>query len=621
VPTPPDAPAASRDRAAPGAPLDLRSAVLAALFVLLGLGLYVGIELIRPIQGLGNNDVAGIAYEADLILAGGLPYRDTIELKSPGPFFLVAAAWTVFGRSAWTLHLACHLWVMLGAVGVGVGTWWLESGDGSRTSPALRLRLVGASVGLYLAVSGPFESNYTTWMMPPYVWAFALAVVGLRTGGVRWHVAAGFAACLAFFGKTHGFVLGAAIPFAWAWVRTTGGEGRARLASDAAWPAWISGAMLGATPLVLLYAANGAFRALVEGVLPFGKAAEYSARDVEATPFGVVLGVLDHQWEMMPTLLVASLAASGLCVLSWALRADVAVPAAAASDDSHAGGTRRDEAKVTEVRLEWPLVAFWILSLIGGGLGGLRYFSHYAPQYVAPMVWLACSARPWRALASSTTSTRRVMLAAVGAGLLLVLSVGGQRIDKGARGKISTGYRPTDSAERAGAYIAARTSPDDRIQALGWRGWPVYFWAQRRAPGRLYKELGAITEYNRNGRFQPPKARRNPNLRFKPGPYADELLRDFKTNPPAFVIKSIPFFPDVKNDPIREFEALNLILRREYVFGRRFGALYVFERREHREARLASGDEPTRTEDHDADAAREESPEVVDQANDEDEPS
>jgi hypothetical protein len=577
------------------------------LFIAGGLVLYGGLELLHPPEGLGNNDVAGIAYEADIIASGGLPYRDTVELKSPAPFFLVAGAWAVLGRSAWVLHLACHLWILLGAVGMAFGTWWLESGEGSRTSPALRLRLMGASVGLYLAASAPFGSNYTQWMMPAYAWAFALAVVGLRTGRLRWHVAAGFASTLAFLGKTHAVMLAAAIPAAWIWVRWRGGPRRTSLANDWAWMAWVLGAALGALPLITLYAAHGALPALIDGVLPFGKASEYGARDIHATPVGVVLGVIDHQWDVLPMLLLASAGVAALCVLTWALRADEApVTALPEGDPSSTDAldpparSRGHEAPV-EVRLEWVLVAFWVLSLVGGGLGGLRYYGHYASQYIPAMVWLACSARPWRALARPSPGRRPLMLALI-AVIAVTTFVGGSRVYLAATGAVKNDYHPGPAAEEAGAYIAARSRDDERIQVFGWRAWPVYFWAERRAPGRLYKVLGAITEYNRNGRFEPPKSKRDPNLRFKPGPLADELLNVFREAPPAFAVRTIPFFPGAKNDPIRDFLALERLLRRDYVFSRRFGRIYVYERRAHRDARRAlegaAGDG-----DHDAPAS------------------
>ena len=81
----------------------------AFLWLAVGVTVFAFARTTRPISGLGNHDVAGITYNADLLLRGGLPYVDTVEIKAPGTFYLVAAAFQLFGRSVWTVHLACEL--------------------------------------------------------------------------------------------------------------------------------------------------------------------------------------------------------------------------------------------------------------------------------------------------------------------------------------------------------------------------------------------------------------------------------------------------------------------------------------------------------------------------------
>lgn len=549
----------------------------AVVFVLVGLGLYVGLELKRPITGLGNNDVAGIAYEADLIRAGWLPYRDSYEIKSPLAFFLVAIAWSI-DRSAEMLHYACHAWIMLGAVGIAIGAWWSEI----EASRALRVRLVGFAVFLYIVASAPFESNYTTWMMPPYAWAFACAMAGLRTGKLGWHVGAGAASALAFLAKSHAFLLGVAIPLAWLWVRLVDRKRGAQRANAWAWLGWVGGAMLGGLPLLLVYASRGATMHLVNGVLPFGTAKEYSARPVDLTAKELVVGIFEHHWDLMPALLATALASvfvvAVVLVLGFRSRNE---PASAAGLEG-----------APHVSLFVPLLVFWLISIVGGGLGGLRYFAHYVPQYVPAMVWIGASSIPWRAVVELEPKLRRwgargvLALAAVGC-----LFVGGERVVAGWNKKVGNGYGPGTSAKRAGEYIARRTEPEDRVQVFGWRGWPVYFYSNRLAPGRVYKALGTITEYNRNGRF--PTSEKNRALAFKPGPAADELLAVFQTEPPAFVVRARPFFPGVTNDPLRSFKELEQILRRDYVLDRRFGTLSVYEHRAHRKARIGDDRPPT----------------------------
>ena len=541
----------SAPTAAQNDPISRWDVALAAGLIGAGLAADAWFAVYRPIHGLGNDDISGIAYEADVLRAGGLPYVDTLELKSPVPFFLVAAAWSVFGRSPAVLHAACHAWVLLGAVGVAVGVWWAEIGVARST----RLRLLGLAVGLYLAEASAFDSNYTTWMLPPSVWAFAAAVVGLRTGDLRWHTVAGFAAGLAYLTKANAVVLGVAIPLAWAWVWWRGPEG-ARLG---AWASWVVGAALAALPFLGVYAVHGETMALVRGVFPFGQAAAYSVRDVEVTAGTLVAGLAVHQWKVLRlSFLGASTVTLGLTL--------------AAVGRWRAPGDAR-------VRFELPLLAFWALSLVGGGLGGLRYYSGYAPQYIPPLVWLAASSVPWRlAAGASTRLGRGLFRGLVGAAAIAGIAVA---TDRFALGSAGARYRPNPGCEVAGAYIAAHSRPDDRVQVFGIRAWAVYFWSERRAPGRIYKSLGAVTEFNRNGLFQPPRARRKTTLDFLPGPLADELYETFVDTPPAFVVRAKPFFGGYTNDPIRDFVKLQALLDRDYVFVRDFGDLDVYERRGH----------------------------------------
>jgi hypothetical protein len=138
------------------------------------------------------------------------------------------------------------------------------------------------------------------------------------------------------------------------------------------------------------------------------------------------------------------------------------------------------------------------------------------------------------------------------------------------------GYDPGDAALRAGRFIAARTEPDERIFAWGWTSWPVYYWSGRRAPTPLYKSLGLITDFNSNGLVAD---RPLPPMRFKPGPHADRLVEAFRTDPPRFVVRSIPFFPGVEDDPIGGFRELANILERDYVAREAFDTLRLYERR------------------------------------------
>ena len=146
-------------------------------------------------------------------------------------------------------------------------------------------------------------------------------------------------------------------------------------------------------------------------------------------------------------------------------------------------------------------------------------------------------------------------------------------------GNASIASGAENTARQVGDFISQRSRPNDTIHCWGWESWSVYFWANRHAPGRLYKELGAVTEYNKNGIFPVPDASLNTRLEWKAGPAADELLHVYRTRPPAFLVRARPFFPAVTNDPLDESGALAALIEREYQFVKRIGSIDIYARR------------------------------------------
>jgi hypothetical protein len=68
-----------------------------------------------------------------------------------------------------------------------------------------------------------------------------------------------------------------------------------------AFAGWIAGASLGVLPISVFYAAHGAFPDLVQGLVPFEKAAEYSQRVIGADLVGIVGHVTLSVYKMFPT--------------------------------------------------------------------------------------------------------------------------------------------------------------------------------------------------------------------------------------------------------------------------------------------------------------------------------
>jgi len=114
-----------------------------------------------------NLDVAGIVYNARLLLAGRLPYVDSIEIKPPGAFILFAP-WLALGglRAVWIFST---FW----ATATSLATGWLGGICWGRRWQGW-ICLFHAS-GAVLAAEG--DINYSFWMTLPLTLAAGL---GLR---------------------------------------------------------------------------------------------------------------------------------------------------------------------------------------------------------------------------------------------------------------------------------------------------------------------------------------------------------------------------------------------------------------------------------------------------------
>ncbi|MBK9752587.1 MAG: hypothetical protein IPO88_03595 [Nannocystis sp.] len=506
------------------------------LLVVLGVVLLVATRAWHPIAGLGNADIAGILYEADVICDGGVPYLDTIDMKSPGSWFVFAAIFAGLGRSIAAVQLAYTGWMLLAAPAI-----WLAA-------RALYGRglAAGAAVLLYLGAVGWFDLNYSAWMTTPYAWAFACLLLGLR-GRWWWHLLGGLFAAVAVAIKTQAFVLAPCFALVWWWARRRGQPG----ATLSAWPLWAAGALLGLAPLLLWYQQQGGLGLVIAGLFPFESAGQYTAVVRHETWWGW------RAWKI-PLQLVAVFplhAALSLAALLGAWR-----------------GRGEGGAGALPVLPQLVLLA---MSVVGCGVGGLRFYVHYLPQYLPALALLAAHPRAWeylrRAWAPGSWRARWLPagLAALCGVVTLVLVV---QIPLGMAARVD--HRGNPRARAVGEYIAARTTANETVQVWGWAGWSVYFWAHRRAPSPVFKVLGQATEYNQNGLFT-----RSLSTDFRPGPAAEMMLAAFRAAPPAFFVRSASFFPGVKADPLEQWPEMREIVAEQYVLRKRFGKLRVYELR------------------------------------------
>lgn len=500
------------------------------LLVGAGVLLLLATRACHPIAGLGNADIAGIFYEADLIVGGGVPYVDTIDMKSPGTFFLLAGVFAGLGRELWCVEVAYILWTALAGPAIWVAARALYG----------RSETAGLAVLLYLGWIGTFDYNYSAWMTPAYAWAFACLIAAVRWQKGWLHAAAGACAALALALKGQSVVLAPVFVLVWLWGRRRGEPG----ATWSAWPLWIFGAALGVAPLFAWYAAHGATHQLVMALVPIGVAREYASR-VQPDDLWI-LKIWRIPWQHMRVFPLHSLLFGAVLVGAWWYRR-----ARKRGDVLEAGPGLASRPSGPDFAAPLaPQLIFWAMSVVGCGLGGWRFYVHYLTQDLPALAliavhplgvawWLARREKWGAGLLVVTAATSLILIARIPLGYA-------QNVD----------HRGNKHTVEIGAYIKERTRPDETILVWGWTAWSTYYHAERRSPSAIFKVLGQATEYNQNGMFT-----RSLATNFKDGPQADRLLADVRRAPPAYIIKPPVFFPGAKRDPMTQWPAMMRFFR------------------------------------------------------------
>ena len=469
-----------------------------------------------------NLDVAGIVYNARLLLAGRLPYVDSIEIKPPGAFILFAP-WLALGgmRAVWIFSV---FW----ATGTSLATGWLAGCCwGKRWQPWVALLHASGAV---LASEG--DVNYSFWMTLPLTLSAAFATHALvaqtkRSFIGRWFGAGAFFTFAVLIRPSAASLL---ILFAVIAVA----EMRRR-----AWPrvallciAALVGALAVTMLIALPFMHNGKFDAVLAGYANVRRYANDSVTSIVTGAGGrwpaTFIG-LQCLPEQLPI---------GHVLLSLAL-----LPLGRFSR--------------VEDRRELSFVAWTFgLAVLFGLTLTLRFFAHdNAPLWSAYAILVM---RP------SSLIGRLIQHVNVRRGRALLVSflIGAAATLTSLQGLIwqttfmqNNDDRVADLCARIGPHLGAR----DTVLAWGWSAWGVYEHCHRWAPGPVFKDLTNVTTVNTNtcNRGYEP-------MRYRSGPLADRYLSDLERGRPALIVVS-DYYKVMGGDPLDEWHDARIFIREHYV--------------------------------------------------------
>jgi len=451
-------------------------------------------------------DLAGIAYGATDLAAGGSIYENCVETKPPGVYLIFAACFALFGHTLVPIYLLATLLHLLALL--------------------LIARLAGRSAGpvagalaawfyACLAIDSVAAANcpnYDSWMILAATFAFALLFDTDRPGRGRL-LGGGALLAAAFLMKQQAALLGVGAYLGLA------------LAPGIRWPRWWRQAawltLGGALPLaavLLVWAVRGGLGTMLADLHP-ARLSTYVDAGTGAAAWAMARErTAEHLAGAWPAWL-AVLAGVGL----W-LRA-----------------TTRRELYARHLVL--------LLLALGAVLAGSRFYKHYLIILAAPLALTAGHAlglldealahhrRRWVLPAlvvaallftvrgELTQSTMALRAAARGEGLIT-----GDMLVRFTRDDVNLETRHDDETlQHLGRYIASLTTPAEGLYV-----WPyepqIYFWAERRAPTKhyMYFEVAANLPYKYGGWHGQLTAQVAQNRR--------RLLADLAASPPRFVV-------------------------------------------------------------------------------------
>ena len=470
-------------------------------------------------------DIYGITYNADLLNQGLLPYRQSLEYKMPGAFFIFAWVFELLGRSltgVWLLYIIWQAAIILVTYLIA-----LRFLNGAFAFLAAFIQII---FSLNYSLGGFLNINYSFWMMLPYLLAFYFFVRAQERQGAVLFFLSGVMLGLSLLIKRAAVLnlLCFLLYFSF------GGGSKQPLKPLVA---LILGALTSFIPLVAFYTLRAGTPELFNGIFnsPWGIAAQrYLASGLAGWKMRLIgLGAQRAGYLLFFLLLSA--------LLFWRLKA----------------------------RPRLLLIWFFCSHLY---LASLRFYAHYFIQSLPAISILA--ALTIQSAWGANRKAKQGLVIGVLAAFLFFFLASGLRGFKAYRREIARNPNAHKSrpAVKAAFYIKANCGPDERIYALG-KLWEVYFYSQRMAFTRMFKDRSVILEIDPD-----PWGRAH----FKADRKIREIfIKELKQSPPEFLALKDKGFSSVD---LSQFSQLQAIIRARYrqvrVFEDRYNRIKVYKRGE-----------------------------------------
>jgi len=506
-----------------------------------------------------TRDQGAYAYIADLMMQGGVPYRDAWDLKPPAVYFVYWLAFSLFGRSEFAVRLFDVLYTLLSAASVYILAQEVFADH----------RIAALSAWLYAFCYYLFVHFYAVANPESFMVPFLVVSVYGMVRSVRSHsdlslLLSGIASGFAFWFKpTAGVVVLAAL----AWAGAEMWRERCNIGKVLrSLTVIILGGLLGLLPIGLYLYGHG-LRELLELWRVYGSGAYLGARGLAlgSGPLAMLNVIVRYlrDWQLLVWLSLAG--AIGILA-----------------------GRRRN-------RLGGAVVIFLLSSLVATLLQGKLFEYHWIPV-LAPAAILAATCLIWllqdmRGRAHTSWRDMRSIFAVVVI-VGLVLWTGYDHLTRYRRlvaylaGRMSTEqyYAQFDIGTdfsrmgtlRAATYLREHTVPSET--ALIWGAEPlVNFLARRRSPTKYIFSYMLVSE----GSSPLVEASRR------------DFLEDLHRVKPTYIVlvegDVTPLTPIGSRAQLTEFPAFKAILEAEYGFETQVED-YLFYRRRSSETSF-KGDE------------------------------